>query len=579
MIGLQSFPNELLRTVLVHLEPLDILTLAAVNRQLRRTVPQCIDQAAARHHVARLTDKGGIWIREIVQRDNKKVTFSHPALFEHAVAAIARFGLGIYSARAIWGRRWRRAVPDAEEDEFSSTHLLRVRVLRTAVRRRLWPFPSDSSSTPSQTVLNEEKMEKLEEAANMAGLMRSIDLMDDLRHTFPDAFADDLNSTVLKGFLFGSAASGFCEALNLIPAGHPILEETNADQETLLGLACESRHLPAVEFLLAQGALVNPAPTNPPTKPPIFHALQDDNLQILRLLLERGSDVDSLTYLDNTPLLEAALDGQLEVIKMLLDFGADIEARNEEDSPLSMAAQCGWYECTRFLLDAGAEVNAMDSEERTALRLTYEKKSYGVRRSEFTETVRLLIERGATLNPLSRDWLGPLFGAPEEDREDNEDNEDEEDDEDDKVDIDAMKMVLQAGANINWVGVKVETPLHKAMKLHKKMGWKSSISAAAMLFLLDAGADPNIKDKDGCTPLHLISADITFSKEWEELLDKFIEKGADLQLKNASGKTVWQEVCAASLKNPGLLQWVLQRRGYDQSEFDIFSKIWRDVFA
>ncbi|KAJ3112420.1 hypothetical protein HDU96_004563 [Phlyctochytrium bullatum] len=548
MPGLPSFPSELLRRVLLYVEPLDLVALAAVNRHLRRAVPQCIDQAVAKHHVAQLRlKKGNDYTRTIVQRNNKKVTFSHPVLFEHAVAAIARY----YSASLLWGQNWQPAVQDVETEQDASIRQHWVHALRTAVRRRLWPFPSDSSSAPSQTVLNEEKMEKLEGAAEMAGLMRSMDLLDDLRHTFPDAFADDLNLTVLKGFLFGSADSGFCEGLSLIPAGHPILHGTNIANETLLGLACGSRHLPAVEFLLAQGAPVNPAPTNPLTKPPIFYALQDDNLQILLLLLERGADVTCRFGIDaETALHQAAAAGCPEVLKLLLDFGADIEAYDYDSrSPLSVAAAYGSCECVCALLDAGAEVDARNDFGTTALAFACAEGS------DVSDRISLLIKRGASVNPPSRDKSSPLIEAAR------------------SQNLDAIKTLLKAGADVDWVDRKGETALHYAIQD------KTPNGMAVCRLLLDAGADPKIADDHGRTPLHLFPTDITFTKEWEGLLGRFIKRGVDLQAEDSYGETAWQALCASGLKNPRLMRWVVKRKGYDRKVCDTFAMVWDDLFA
>ncbi|KAJ3112419.1 hypothetical protein HDU96_004562 [Phlyctochytrium bullatum] len=379
IISLPSFPSELLHTVLFHARPLDLVALAAVNRHLRRAVPQCIDQAVAKHHVARL---------------------------------------------------------------------------------------------PRLTI------------------------------------TDDLNGSLFKEFIIGSAKGGFCEGLSLIPEEHPILLDPDSEGAYILCLAIASHHVPAVELLLAKGAPVNPAPTNPRPDPPLFHALKENNLQILRLLLDSGADVTVRSNFFEFSVLHYAIEfcgpEVLKVLKLLLEFGADVEARARQDfTPLGFAAARGECECVRVLLDAGADADAFGIGYRSVL--------YFACRGGCLDTFRLLIDRGASVNTPSRSRRSSaLFAAVWTDN------------------VQFMKTLLEAGADVNWVDQEGMTTLQLAIT--------AGMTASAML-LLDAGANPNIKNDAGSTPLHMLPADITFTKEWEELLDRLIEKGADLQAKDASGKT------------------------------------------
>ncbi|KAJ3114034.1 hypothetical protein HDU96_002622 [Phlyctochytrium bullatum] len=49
-----SLPTELLRNVLLHVEPKDFVIFASANRHLRDAVPACIDQDLATRNVAPL---------------------------------------------------------------------------------------------------------------------------------------------------------------------------------------------------------------------------------------------------------------------------------------------------------------------------------------------------------------------------------------------------------------------------------------------------------------------------------------------------------------------------------------------
>ena len=65
------------------------------------------------------------------------------------------------------------------------------------------------------------------------------------------------------------------------------------------------------------------------------------------------------------------------------------------------------------------------------------------------------------------------------------------------VDLDAMKILVEAGADVNKLNAYFQTPLAVACKQHQFM-------YNAIPILLKAGADPTIQSKDGNTSLHLL---------------------------------------------------------------------------
>ena len=51
---------------------------------------------------------------------------------------------------------------------------------------------------------------------------------------------------------------------------------------------------------------------------------------VLRLLLERGADVNARTKVGSTPLHMASSRGALEIVRLLLEYGADVEAKDDD---------------------------------------------------------------------------------------------------------------------------------------------------------------------------------------------------------------------------------------------------------
>ncbi|KAJ3115227.1 hypothetical protein HDU96_001011 [Phlyctochytrium bullatum] len=518
-IGLPSFPNELLRNILLFVTPKDLRAIASANRHLHHAVPSCIDQALAHHHIAQLQSLDDDLLRSI--------PFDHPVLFEHSVAAISRFAITTANAEGIWGQYWRPFGMDAKTE---AIRMHRVRELRTALERRGWPSRPHSRETPSE---RRDDMKALRDAAEMAGLMRSLDLLEDLRRAFPDDITDDFNSRVWRSFFFASAESGYCEGLNLIPQQHPVLLEFE-HYMTLLGAASTSFHAPAVELLLAKGAPVNPTSLGFIAPPPLCTAVCRSSPEIVELLLKHGADVH---YVDCKPYLHYAVGtDEDKPLRLLLKFGADPEARDYAGcTALMEAATLGNCKCVSILLNAGAKVDVPNQDGRTPLMMACHRGH--------ADVVRLLLKHGANVNYWSLEKDQPIHLAVYWDHGDQ---------------PGVLKALLDAGAQVNTPGRFGNTPLYMAMDLRNQ-----EVLVATAMLLLDAGADPTFKSRDlEVTPLGLISWNFVWNKDFKKLLERFMEKGVDLKTTlTDSGHTVWERLCGAKMYYAGLAKWMKKYEG------------------
>lgn len=67
-------------------------------------------------------------------------------------------------------------------------------------------------------------------------------------------------------------------------------------------------------------------------------------------------------------LHEAVLDNDIDLVKVCISEGCDVNERDENTyTPLHYAVQDGYVEIAKFLLDAGAEVDAKDEFGNTPL--------------------------------------------------------------------------------------------------------------------------------------------------------------------------------------------------------------------
>lgn len=95
----------------------------------------------------------------------------------------------------------------------------------------------------------------------------------------------------------------------------------------------------------------------------IFNAASNDNVESLRLLLEKGVNVNARDGLDKTPLMTAAESGNLENVKLLIEAGADVNSRNKfGDTALRLAVMGNRAPVVRKLVESGAKINTVNDE-------------------------------------------------------------------------------------------------------------------------------------------------------------------------------------------------------------------------
>ncbi|KAK9890710.1 hypothetical protein WA026_012059 [Henosepilachna vigintioctopunctata] len=102
---------------------------------------------------------------------------------------------------------------------------------------------------------------------------------------------------------------------------------------------------------------------------PLVHAILDNDLKMVNLLLHLGSDINKpLTYSNKTPLMVAISHGFFELVKFLVNKGAYL---NDKDinglGILHIAVDSGNYEIVQYFVELGLDVNAMDRHGLTPL--------------------------------------------------------------------------------------------------------------------------------------------------------------------------------------------------------------------
>ena len=124
---------------------------------------------------------------------------------------------------------------------------------------------------------------------------------------------------------------------------------------------------------------------------PLHEAAANGKLRIVKLLLEKGANVNVTNEGGETPLHYAAKHGYLEVMEILLENGADPAQKGTGcGTPMQWARRNRQIQSIKMLLDHDVSINQRGSGGRTALMEAVS--------AEQLEIVNFLVANGADVN-------------------------------------------------------------------------------------------------------------------------------------------------------------------------------------
>ncbi|KAJ7617659.1 ankyrin repeat-containing domain protein [Mycena polygramma] len=196
------------------------------------------------------------------------------------------------------------------------------------------------------------------------------------------------------------------------------------------------------------------------------------HMAIVRLLLEEGANVNARGGQYGSALQAAAGFDHIEIVRLLLEVGANVEAGGGQyGRALQAASASGNTEIALVLLEHGADVNPPHGGEYgTALQAASFSGS--------NDIVLLLLQKGADVNAPGGLYGSALQAASSAGK------------------LDIAKILLQNGANVNAEGGQYGNALQAATV---------SGNPDTVKVLLEAGADANAETRQG-TPLHTACA-------------------------------------------------------------------------
>jgi|HubBroStandDraft_6_1064221.scaffolds.fasta_scaffold98263_2 ankyrin repeat protein len=287
-----------------------------------------------------------------------------------------------------------------------------------------------------------------------------------------------------------------------------------------------------------------------PTSDDLYNAIRANDLTRLRSLVRDTADANTKDGRGETPLMYAAVVGSLDAMKFLIAKGADVNAQNEFGSTALIWSATDLAK-VRLLLAHGANVDVASKRGRTALFLA-------AMTDRSAETVRLLLAKGA--DPKVTDSLkNSVLAAAAAGN-----------------DIESIRLIINARVDVNAANVLGLTPLiisagnngnTRAVQMLLAQGAQvnavapapfmypglapkagnpqfGSITALGMAApfgppelvkaLLDAGAEVNVKDVRGMTPLMMA---VGTDHQDPAIIQMLLDHGAKLEPQSILGET------------------------------------------
>lgn len=271
----------------------------------------------------------------------------------------------------------------------------------------------------------------------------------------------------------------------------------------LLCWAITNKEKGLINFFIEKGADINAKNDTEWIGTPLHYSIFHDEIEIARLLLIHGADINATNTLSETPLLSAISWGKVDFINLLLDSNADINAKNDRGiSPIHYAASRSTFEIFNLLLNNGANLNAKTNDNQTLLHFASQSSDIKI--------ISFLIDKDFDVNAKDDAGLSPLHKAVIFEN------------------INAIHLLLEKGADIDARDKEGRSPIYQVIQ-HSM--YRKAIHTVQLL--LERGA--NIEPIEELLYLAIQSNRIDiFNMLLDHKLDLELKKKPNLQTTNSN---------------------------------------------
>ena len=203
----------------------------------------------------------------------------------------------------------------------------------------------------AETVEEQPTLVQSRDAQGISALMLAIYTQQPMIRDFLLTRLQDLD-------IFEAAAVGNCQRIHRLFAEDAMLARSvSSDGWTPLHLASAFSTAEAVTLLIEHGAHVHQLSHNPLRNQPLHACVAlNHSVDVLRILIEAGANVNATQHGGYTPLLQAAAAGKKDLVILLLQHGARLDCLCDQGkSAIDYAKERGHTEIADTLASHAAQ--------------------------------------------------------------------------------------------------------------------------------------------------------------------------------------------------------------------------------
>ncbi|KKP27968.1 MAG: hypothetical protein UR12_C0026G0024 [candidate division TM6 bacterium GW2011_GWF2_30_66] len=270
-----------------------------------------------------------------------------------------------------------------------------------------------------------------------------------------------------------------------------IVNKVNYNNETPLFWACLINNPAMIRILIANGAKksINTA-SSKTGNTPLSLTLYNDNLKMMKFLLDNGADINQSILMHSTTVLKIACDNtNFNAVKFLVENGADInKADIYGQTPLFIASAEKSINIVKYLLDNSANIDIANIKGETPFSFACDDNNI--------ELMELLLLNGANINTSDIYGFTPLLWAIISEE------------------IGTIKYLVSHSADVNLPNSNCSTPLFWACQIN---------NLEIVKYLIENGAQKSINELNDYGTSAL---DVACQLNNEEMIEYLIKHGA-----------------------------------------------------